>query len=120
MITVYKLRIRDTDAYSACRIRGATHVCGASKASYLLKPCRLTIRALRKNNKLYVHVILDNMADTKAPFIKVDGIPEGYKQTTPVEPEKRLPSSDIHIELCTEDDAEIIVNPTLPPPFTPF
>ena len=58
------------------------------------------------------------MADTKAPFIKVDGIPEGYKQTTPVEPEKRLPASDIRIDICTPSDAETIVKPT-PPSFPP-
>ncbi|KAF2818750.1 hypothetical protein CC86DRAFT_336622 [Ophiobolus disseminans] len=48
------------------------------------------------------------MSPYKAEFIKVDGIPEGYAQTTPVEPGKRLPDGDVRIEVCGEGDADMI------------
>jgi hypothetical protein len=52
------------------------------------------------------------MSQTKADFIKIP-VPEGYKQTTPVEPTDRLPDSDIQIEFCGASDADKIVNPFL-------
>jgi hypothetical protein len=55
------------------------------------------------------------MTQTKAAFIKIEGIPPGFEQTRPVEPEKRLPESEIRIEVCDESDAEKIVPiPLLP------
>ena len=60
-----------------------------------------------------------------ASYIHVPNIPEGYKQTTPVEPEKRLPGSDIRIDELgdSEADAKLIVrtishitSPSLPHP----
>ena len=45
------------------------------------------------------------MAEQKAAFIKVPtDLTNGF-QTMPVEPSRRLPESDIRIELCTEHDA---------------
>ena len=45
------------------------------------------------------------MAEQKATFIKVPtDLTNGF-QTMPVEPSRRLPESDIRIELCTERDA---------------
>jgi hypothetical protein len=52
------------------------------------------------------------MSQTKAEFIKIP-VPEGYKQTTPVEPKDRLPDTDIQIEFCDASDADKIVNPFL-------
>jgi hypothetical protein len=46
------------------------------------------------------------MSQYKADFIEVPVVPE---QTTPVDPEKRLPDSEIRIELCDESDADKIV-----------
>jgi len=44
----------------------------------------------------------------KAKFIKVDVSP-GHEQTMPVEPARRLSKSDIRLEECMRQDAEIIV-----------
>jgi hypothetical protein len=49
------------------------------------------------------------MSQQRASFIKVPTDITGGFQTMPVEPEKRLPESEISIELCTEKDAEKIV-----------
>jgi hypothetical protein len=46
------------------------------------------------------------MSQYKADFIEVPVVPE---QTAPVDPEKRLPDSEIRIELCDESDADKIV-----------
>jgi hypothetical protein len=53
------------------------------------------------------------MSQQKAAFIKVPTEATGGFQTMPTEPEKRLPDSDIRLELCTEEDADKIVS-TLP------
>jgi hypothetical protein len=50
------------------------------------------------------------MSQPKAAFIKVPTESTGGFQTMPTEPEKRLPDSDIRIELCTEKDADRIVS----------
>ncbi|KAF2125950.1 acyl-CoA N-acyltransferase [Dothidotthia symphoricarpi CBS 119687] len=47
------------------------------------------------------------MAQKKADFIKVPTGPSGF-QTMPVEPDKRLPDSEISIRMCNEGDAEKI------------
>jgi hypothetical protein len=52
------------------------------------------------------------MSQTKAEFIKI-AVPEGSKQTNPVEPENRLPDSDIRIEFCDESDADKIVSTSI-------
>jgi GNAT superfamily N-acetyltransferase len=51
---------------------------------------------------------LATMAQQKAAFIKIPTDQTDGFQTMPVEPSRRLPDSDIRIELCTERDAEKI------------
>jgi GNAT superfamily N-acetyltransferase len=48
------------------------------------------------------------MTEQKAAFIKVPTDNTDGFQTMPVEPSRRLPESDMRIELCTEQDAEKI------------
>jgi GNAT superfamily N-acetyltransferase len=63
------------------------------------------------------------MSQQTASFIKIPTDKTGGFQTLPTEPEKRLPNSDIRIELCTEKDADKIVhNPSSPAtsPIDPF
>jgi hypothetical protein len=75
---------------------------------------------IRLHWSIHTHVVTvisprATMTQTKAAFIKIEGIPPGFEQTRPVEPEKRLPESEIRIEVCDESDAEKIVPiPLLP------
>lgn len=50
------------------------------------------------------------MAEYKADFIRIPPAASG-PQTMPVEPGRRIPESEVRIEMCTVEDAGKIVSP---------